>query len=97
MSISSEEKEAAAAKSIETQEFTIDPVLNQRIKDVCVGLKRSIAKKFIKFPTDQDRALVAGFIEVCLRQENIKLKTKQMYVVALARLSTLATRNPSKK
>lgn len=79
--------EKAANSTTETQEFTSDPVVNQRIKDVCIGLQRGIAKKFINFPTDEDGALVASFLETCLRQENVKVKTKKMYVLGLDKLS----------
>jgi hypothetical protein len=79
------ESKAAAAKP-KTQEYTSDGVLNQRIVDVCQSLQGTTKNKFKWFPTDKDRALVAGFLEAGLHQENIRPGTKKVWIDRLAYL-----------
>jgi len=42
---------------------------------------------FFNFLTDRDKEIVAEFLITCTKQENIALKTKRVYLVALARLA----------
>jgi integrase len=71
----------------ETQEFSADPIINNKIKLAATGLKKSIRDLFLEFPTDKDKELVADFILSCVRQENIAVATNRSYLVALAYLS----------
>lgn len=71
----------------ETQEFTTNPILNQKIKLVCSGLQGTIKRLFNRFPTDDDREAVADFIQASLRQENIAINTKKVYIIGLSYLS----------
>lgn len=88
MSISWEKKAATTTTEVtETQEYSSDHILNQKIKGLCEGLQRTIKNRFKFFPTDEDRSLVASFIEVCLHQENVKTSTKQVYILGLYNLS----------
>jgi site-specific recombinase XerD len=41
---------------------------------------------FLDFPTDNDKELVADYLAACIKQENIAVKTKRVYIVALAYL-----------
>jgi site-specific recombinase XerD len=40
-----------------------------------------------RFPTDQDKEVVADFLLACMKQENIAVKSKRVYVTALNYLS----------
>jgi hypothetical protein len=71
----------------ETQEFTADPVINSKIKAVVSGLPRSISNLFLEFPTDHNKDLVANFLYSCIKQENISINTKRVYLIALAYLA----------
>jgi site-specific recombinase XerD len=75
-----------AVRKNETQEFTADPIVNIKIKAVVSGLPRSIANLFLEFPTDDNKELVANFLDSCTKQENISLNTKRVYLIALAYL-----------
>jgi hypothetical protein len=68
----------------ETQELSADPIINSRIKAVVSGLSRSIANLFLEFPTDHNKELVTNFLDSCIKQENISLNTKRVYLIALA-------------
>ncbi len=41
---------------------------------------------FLDFPTDNDKELVADYLVVCIKQDNTAVKTKRVYIVALAYL-----------
>jgi site-specific recombinase XerD len=71
----------------ETQEFTADPTINSKIKAVVSGLPRSISNLFLEFPTDDNKDLVANFLDSCIKQENISINTKRAYLIALAYLA----------
>jgi len=71
----------------ETQQFTADPIVNSKIKTVVIGLPRSISNLFLEFPTDHNKELVANFLDSCIKQENISLNTKRIYLIALAYLA----------
>jgi hypothetical protein len=58
----------------ETQEFSIDPVINRKIKSAIEGLQPSIQKYFLEFPTEKDKELVADFTLFCVQS---KSKTKE--------------------
>lgn len=73
--------------TVETQEFSADPIINRKIKTAAAGLQKSIQNYFFEFPTDRDKEIVADFILTCSQQENIVIKTKRIYLVALAFLS----------
>jgi integrase len=76
-------------KSSETQQFSADPIVNDKIKLAVVGLwQPSIQNLFLEFPTDRDKELVADFIVDCVNKENIRTGTRRAYLVALARLCT---------
>jgi hypothetical protein len=53
----------------ETQEFSIDPVINRKIKSAVEGLQPSIQKYFLEFPTEKDKELVADFILFCVQSK----------------------------
>ena len=90
MSISGEN----AVENNETQEYTADPAINNKIKAVVAGLPKSIANLFLEFSTDHDKKLVADFLDSCLKQENISVNTKRVYLVALAYFARWAKRKP---
>jgi hypothetical protein len=73
--------------SVETQQFSIDPIINQKVKTAAQGLQKSIQNYFLEFPTEKDKELVADFILTCSQQENVALKTKRVYLIALTYLS----------
>jgi integrase-like protein len=73
--------------TVETQQFSPDPIINNKIKSVVTGLQPSIQQLFMEFPSDRDKELVADFILACIRQENAAVRTKKSYLVALAYLS----------
>jgi hypothetical protein len=53
----------------ETQEFSIDLVINRKIKSAVEGLQPSIQKYFLEFPTEKDKELVADFILFCVQSK----------------------------
>jgi hypothetical protein len=63
--------------TVETQQFSTDPVINNKIKKAVTGLLPCIQKIFLEFPTDKDKELVADFLLDCVRQENIAVGTKR--------------------
>lgn len=71
----------------ETQEFTADPIVNSKVKAIVTGLPRSISNLFLEFPTDDNKELVANFLDSSIKQENISLNTKRIYLIALAYLA----------
>jgi hypothetical protein len=79
------EKEALTTN--ETQEFSSNLDINQKIKSIVNGLQPNVKRLFLKFPSETDKELVADFLLVCQRQENIALATKRMYLLNLAYLS----------
>jgi hypothetical protein len=68
----------------ETQEFTADPTINSKIKAIVTGLPRSISNLFLEFPNDYNKELVANFLDSCIKQENISISTKRVYLISLA-------------
>jgi hypothetical protein len=42
----------------ETQEFTADPAINNKIKAVVTGLPKSISNLFLEFLTDHNKELI---------------------------------------
>jgi hypothetical protein len=68
----------------ETLEFAAAPIINSKIKAIVTGLPGSIPNLFLEFPTDHNKELVASFLDSCVKQENISLNTKRIYLVALA-------------
>jgi site-specific recombinase XerD len=73
--------------STETQEFSADPIINDKIKTAAAGLQKCVQNYFLELPTEHDKELVADFIIACVQQENIAVKTKKVYLVALTYLS----------
>jgi integrase len=74
---------------IETQQFSADPFINDKVKLAVAGLwQPCIQNLFLVFPTDYDKELAADFIVDCVKKENIAIGTKRTYLVALARLSS---------
>lgn len=73
--------------TIETQEFSIDPIINRKIKTAVHGLQKSIQNYFLEFPTERDKELVADFLISCSQKENVAIKTKRVYLIALTYLS----------
>jgi hypothetical protein len=64
--------------SVETQQFCIDPIINQKVKIAVEGLQKSVQNYFLEFPTERDKELVADFLITCSQQENIAIKTKRV-------------------
>jgi site-specific recombinase XerD len=87
MSIAWEKAQAQRQAQAETQEFSVDPSINHKIKIATAGLQKNIMNLFWQFPTDKDKELVADFIIACIKQENIAINTKCTYLIALAYLS----------
>ncbi|MFL6490096.1 MAG: hypothetical protein ACJ70M_01185 [Nitrososphaera sp.] len=85
MSIAWEENNTIT--TIETQEFSIDPIINRKIKTAVNGLQKSIQNYFLEFPTERDKELVADFLISCSQKENVAIKTKRVYLIALTYLS----------
>jgi hypothetical protein len=65
----------------ETLEFTANPIINNKIKAVVVGLPKSIANLFLEFPNDHNKDLVADFLQACIKQENIAINTKRVLLL----------------
>ena len=61
----------------ETQEFSIYPVINRKIKSAVEGLQPSIQKYFLEFPTEKDKELVADFILFVSRASMSKTREKE--------------------
>jgi integrase len=76
--------------AVETLEFTVGPAINNKIKAVVTGLPKSISNLFLEFLTDHDKKLVADFLDSSLKQENISINTKRVYLIALAYLARWA-------
>jgi site-specific recombinase XerD len=88
MSISWEQKENSRTTTItKTQQFSADPILNDKIKTAVVGLQRFVQNYFLEFPTERDKELVADFIIMCIQKENVAIATKKTYLNALIYLS----------
>jgi integrase len=83
MSISWES--SSNGSNTETQEFSSNPAINRKVKLAAAGLQRNIQKRFLAFPTEQDKELAADFLIACMHQENIAIKTKRVYLVNLSR------------
>ena len=75
--------------AVETQEFSANPIVNNKIKTVVTGLPKRISNLFSEFLTDQDKNLVADFLDSCLNQENISLNTERVYLIALATVASM--------
>jgi hypothetical protein len=54
----------------ETQKFSADPAINNKIKAIVTGLPKSIVNLFLEFSMDHDKKLVADSLDSCLKQEN---------------------------
>lgn len=77
----------STTKPVETQQFSANPIINDKIKSALTGLHQpSVQNLFLEFPTDHDKELVADFITDCVKRENIKTGTRRAYLVAFARL-----------
>jgi hypothetical protein len=66
--------------ALETQEFSIDPIINQKIKSAVQGLQKSVQNYFMEFPTERDKELVAEFLIACSQQENVAVKTRRVSI-----------------
>jgi integrase len=97
MSISWENAFVNGKGNNETLEFTADAIINSKIKAIVVGLPRSIANLFLEFPTDHNKEIVANFLDSCVKQENISLNTKRIYLVALAYFAREVNNKDDKK
>jgi hypothetical protein len=64
MSVAWEENTAAIN---ETQQFSVDPVTNLKVKTAVAGLQLSIQRYLLGFPTERDRELVADFLITCVQ------------------------------
>jgi integrase/recombinase XerD len=71
----------------ETQQFSADTTINSKIKLAVAGLQPSIQKLILEFPSERDKELVADFLLSRIKQENITVGTKRVYLMALAYLS----------
>ena len=72
---------------LETQEFSIVPIINQKIKSAVQGLQKSIQNYFYEFPTQKDKELIAHFLIACSQKENVAIKTRRVYLITLTYLS----------
>ena len=86
MSVSRENQELAAILQPQ-EEFSDNPSINKNVKAAVQGLHPSIQRLLFKFPTEEDKELVADFVLTCIHQENVAIKTKQVYISSLAYLS----------
>jgi hypothetical protein len=66
--------------ALETQEFSIDPIINQKIKSAVQSLQKSVQNYFMEFPTERDKELVAEFLIACSQQENVAVKTRRVSI-----------------
>jgi integrase len=71
----------------ETQRFSLDFQINQKIKAAAADLQPFIQRYFFEFASDRDKELVADFILSCIRQENIAANTRRSYIVAVATMA----------
>jgi integrase/recombinase XerD len=77
-----------SSSSSSSYSFSDNPAIDKKVKAaVQGGLQGNVQRLFSKFPTDEDRELVADFILTCMHQENIAIKTKRVYISSLASLS----------
>ena len=79
----------------ETQEFSIDPFINQKVKTGVKSLQKSMQNYFMEFPTERDKELVADFLISCSQQENVVVKTRRVYLIALTYLCRFVGDNKS--
>jgi len=49
----------------------------------------------MEFPTERDKELVADFLITCRQQENVAVKTRRVYLIALTYLCRFMGRNKS--
>jgi integrase len=76
----------------ETQEFSANPIINKKVKIAVSGLQRTTQKYFITdIINEKDQELAADFIIFCVKQDNVKPKTRRVYVIALAYLCRYLT------
>jgi hypothetical protein len=61
MSVSWEKQELAAILQPQ-EEFSDNPSINKNVKAAVQGLHPSIQRLFFKFPTEEDKELVADFV-----------------------------------
>jgi hypothetical protein len=50
-------------------------------------LQRNAQKLFLKFPTEEDKEIVADFVLTCMHQKKVAIRTKEVYIAGLAYLS----------
>jgi integrase len=69
----------------ETQEFSANPVINKKVKIAVSGLKKTTQRYFVRdIINEKDKELAADFLISCMKQENSKLASTRIYVIALA-------------
>lgn len=83
-----QQQSSSPSSSSSSYSFSDNPAIDRKVKAaVQGGLQGNVQRLFSKFPTDEDRELVADFILTCMHQENIAIKTKRVYISSLASLS----------
>ncbi|HJU85324.1 MAG TPA: hypothetical protein VJ551_02445 [Nitrososphaeraceae archaeon] len=74
--------------TIETQEYSADSNINNKIKEAVAGLHQKCTRDlFLEFATDHDRESVADFIRDAVQKEDAPIITKKAYLLALARVA----------
>jgi integrase len=71
----------------ETQQFSTDTVINQKVKQASSGLQGTIQRLFLRLPTEEDKELLADFILDSLQKQSVKTRTRRVYITALVYLS----------
>src|SRR5919197_6205323 len=67
----------------ETQQFSTDTVINQKVKQASSGLQGTIQRLFLRLPTEEDKELLADFILDSLQKQSVKTRTRRVYITAL--------------
>lgn len=82
-----EEVREAATATNATLEFSSNPIINQKVKEATIGLQKYVYKRFVDFPTDNDKRLLADFILAAMREQSMnKPSTKKSAIIALSYL-----------
>ena len=72
--------------SLETQEFSANYNINRKIKSSYKRLRPYVKKLFLELASDTDKEILADYLDLCIRQENIKLATVRGCILAFGYL-----------
>src|SRR5215213_2263921 len=67
--------------------FSDDYAIDQKVKRACKGLLPGTQRLIMELPSDEDKVILADFINDCYDQENVALKTRRAYLIVLVYLS----------